>query len=826
MNSIAMCRLLLVVFLSNFAAQSLAQFERTRVNITCPCEFVSDDGITGKVSFGLVNYTDESFDELYATIGISGERASESAAERNYSAYLDTIKLTEFPLPNSSLSSRVYEIQLGAIPEGSYYFELLLHKNEAVHRHEILDSAWFKGEHQAPVSNLALTDANYLVDSDLDGVDDLNEEIEGTDPDDPLSLPSTPTIDVLILYEENPFERYQMEAESYVEHVLSVTNSIFESSDSPVHLRPVGLLDANSVPEIKDGNSLQRTRVLELIEEYGADVILTYRSRGSVLCGFAATIGGWGDKGFLHPHERLPYAEVFLEPTVCDTMVTAHELGHLMGLGHSFEQFSTGAYAWSRGHAVHGEFGTIMSYTWVFFATQFNLFSNPRLDCLGKPCGVAHTEPNASGSADSALTINILKYQFARTSSPDPDFDFDGDGVGAVSDAFPIDQTEWMDTDGDRFGDNRDEFPNDPIEWADADGDGIGNNSDPDIDNDGIPNLTDPDPFDAASTEVRLLSLASSEEGDFFGHAATRVSDVNQDGFRDLAVSAPSAQNSDKERVGKLYLLSLGDLVAPISDSAHPGVKSVADVANEPDSWIVQGHIPDDGFGWHSLYLDHDGAVEELLIFSDTALYFLTLDATSLVALDVADGTEDGYLSTEHCGPVDGCGYVLLAEKQVVTDAAVSGDSDGDGLADVALMTYSTDRLNQLKMYYITRAGLSIDPASGHTLSIQSAFDADEHSFILTTSGIRGQGDVETLGRTRRRVINDLVLGVVSVDSSGRVYILNGEQFRSIGRYDEDGDRQIEIDSLVTEKPDDSSDEFGRPAIRLIRRHAYRCRRR
>ena len=232
-----------------------------------------------------------------------------------------------------------------------------------------------------------------------------------------------------------------------------------------------------------------------------------------------------------------------------------------MGLGHSYEQESTGAYLWSRGHALYGEFGTVMAYAEVFFsAVGIDVFSNPRLDCHGNPCGISHTEPNDAGSADAVQSLNVLKYQFARTSMPDPNFDYDGDGVGALEDAFPIDPSEWSDDDGDRFGDNRDAFPSDPTEWADTDGDGIGDNSDPDIDNDGIPNFEDADPFDATLTEPRLITVASTEEDDEFGFYSIRVSDLNADGLSDLAVSAPNAKNAAGEASGKVYLFSLAEL--------------------------------------------------------------------------------------------------------------------------------------------------------------------------------------------------------------------------------------------------------------------------
>ena len=85
-----------------------------------------------------------------------------------------------------------------------------------------------------------------------------------------------------------------------------------------------------------------------------------------------------------------------------------------------------------------------------------------------------------------------------------PDADDDNDGVPDVSDAFPLDASEQLDTDGDNIGNNADTdddgdgvpdvvdaFPLDATESRDRDGDGIGDNSDPDADGDGVDNVTE-----------------------------------------------------------------------------------------------------------------------------------------------------------------------------------------------------------------------------------------------------------------------------------------------------------------------------------------------
>ena len=645
-------RAIFTVLVTLLAVPALSQFERTHVNLACPCTLTSIDGQSAELSFGLVNNTDATIDELYATLGIAGERVTSTSQIVDYAAFVDTVALNVTIEANSTLDAKSHEIDIRGIPEGSYFFEILLHDQEVVGGHPRLDSVWFKGEWSTPIGELHLVDANYLVDSDGDGVDDINEEIEQTDPEDPSSFPEPPVIDILFLHEELSFENFNTSPETFIAHVLAATNDIYERSDSPVYFRAVGILDDSDVPEIVDGESLEESRYLELLEEYDADLVLVYRSRDTGLCGFAITIGGRGDRGFLHPNERFPYTELFLDPASCALDTTAHEIGHLMGLGHSYEQLSTGAYVWSRGHAIHGEFGTVMAYAEIFFrAIGVDVFSNPHVDCHGTPCGVPHTEPNDAGSADSALTLNVIKYQFARTSNPDPDFDFDDDGFGTVEDAFPVDPTEWSDSDGDQFGDNRDAFPNDPTEWADTDGDGIGDNSDPDIDNDGILNLEDSNPFDATLTQPRLINIASSEKGDEFGYYSVRINDLNQDGIADLAVSAPNSVNAAGAATGNVYLFSLAEMIKPSNaDGAIPGSKGLSDLVNASNTWLLYGDEAYMRTGRQLAFAKNVQGNPELHILGENAIHLVSLDSSRLTTFDEQDGETDRRIDLATCG--------------------------------------------------------------------------------------------------------------------------------------------------------------------------------
>jgi len=156
------------------------------------------------------------------------------------------------------------------------------------------------------------------------------------------------------------------------------------------------------------------------------------------------------------------------------------------------------------------------------------------------------------------------------------DEDDDGDGYPDNSDAFPLDDQEWLDTDGDLIGDNADidddgdgfsdaievtcgsdplnanslppdtdqdgscnavdgdddndgfadvadAFPLDAGEWVDTDDDGIGNNADGDDDGDSVPDIADAFPLDASEWD--------DNDGDGIGDNADL--DDDQDGWSD-----------------------------------------------------------------------------------------------------------------------------------------------------------------------------------------------------------------------------------------------------------------------------------------------------
>ena len=780
----------------------VGQFELTRVNLVCPCSLETDDGATAVVQFGLVNHTRELSDDLHLTLGIVGNRTSSTGADMTFADFIATAELGVSLESNSTLDDQAIQVELAPISQGDFYFELILHDGEWAGSDSKLDSIWFQGEYSAPFTELSLIDANYLIDSDGDGVDDINELLENSDPNDPEITPGPPVIDVLFVHEKAAFEHYNATPEAFIGHVVNATNDMFARSNSPVVFRPVGVLNEIEVPEVESGDEIEIVRFEELLEEYGADTVLIYRTFDDFLCGFAVQIGGIDDKGFLHPNEQNPFTELFLDPTTCALDVTAHEIGHLMGLGHSFVQQATGSFVWSRGHGVQSEFATIMTYAEsAYRATAIDLLSNPLIDCHGKPCGVPHTEPNDKGSANAALTVNITKYQYARIGTPDDEIDFDGDGVGAVSDVFPIDPTEWADTDGDGYGDNLDQFDEDPLEWLDTDGDGIGNNSDPDIDNDGVPNHQDVNPFDPTLDMPKHAHIASEERADLFGYYSTQINDLDGDGLDDLVIAAPQANNAIDESTGKVYLFSLADILSPLEvDDANQGRKSLQDLVHNESSWVFTGGKVKDDLGKQLLHVSHADGSNELVILSKSTVYLVDLDGSSLRQLDELDETADQRVHLDHCKETAGCTRIDFDEDIDVSSIGATGDLDGDGLSELAFLLIDATKTNEVSLVILNRQGLAATSSNQEleSFSLLDVLDQDPLSYRLITNGIDVSDEISTrLAGTNANQL-EVMFGVRRDNNdSGRIYLISQVQLSRLAEFDTNADGNIVLNDLL-----------------------------
>ncbi len=299
---------------------------------------------------------------------------------------------------------------------------------------------------------------DFLTDSDGDGVADDNESFVGTNSTSAASVPGKSTIDVLVVYSTGVKTAYNGDPSARIDHLISVSNQALADSKVEMTLRLAAAveLDMDESQSIDEWlNAAENGQgpfagLAQLREDKRADIVVMFRPYDKRnTCGLAG-LGGAATQGLL---DRTIYINAnFIEFDACQDYTMMHEMGHNMGLAHSYQQNVTGTFNWSRGYGVQNSFTTIMGYGNVFNTKELPYFSSPDIKlCKGGVCGV---DINEVAPAHSAKSLNIVRFQVAQYSAGTDDQD--KDGVADVNDAFPSDGSESVDTDGDGLGDNED----------------------------------------------------------------------------------------------------------------------------------------------------------------------------------------------------------------------------------------------------------------------------------------------------------------------------------------------------------------------------------
>ncbi len=190
------------------------------------------------------------------------------------------------------------------------------------------------------------------------------------------------TIDLLVLVDKNDKNNFNGINETKIDHFIAVTNKIYKNSglDVAFNIKKIQAYEftsttsSDSLHEVHDDKNIKDIR-----NQVKADLVITYRKHANDgICGVAYTN--------ISLDKNTSFAHVALE---CDSMTTAHELGHSMGLTHTERSAkNAGLFDYAHGYILEGEFITIMAYETKNTHNRMFNYSSPDLDCRGYECGI------------------------------------------------------------------------------------------------------------------------------------------------------------------------------------------------------------------------------------------------------------------------------------------------------------------------------------------------------------------------------------------------------------------------------------------------------
>ena len=149
-----------------------------------------------------------------------------------------------------------------------------------------------------PTRAFSLVSVDTLLDTDLDGISDFNEDLMQTDPGNPSDFPGSSTIDVMVLYTSGVDDLYLGEPTARFIHELEFGNQVFANSGVHAELRLVYSQQVDYSEDVTGEVAIAAMQNQEgafsnldaLRQSVGADLVLLFRPKlfSDAFCGFAS----------------------------------------------------------------------------------------------------------------------------------------------------------------------------------------------------------------------------------------------------------------------------------------------------------------------------------------------------------------------------------------------------------------------------------------------------------------------------------------------------------------------------------------------------------
>jgi len=230
------------------------------------------------------------------------------------------------------------------------------------------------------------------------------------------------TIDLSVVYSTSlGIQLGEANVPTKIANLIALANQALKNSQVSASFRLVGLHevayadnDINIASDDLDHFRADFAAARAWRESDAADLVTFIRPYNSA---YSPTICGRGVLGGTQSYDEqwgaIAVTSVVDVGSSCDDLTLAHELGHNLGAQHDFAHATyAGAYPYSYGYGVEGQWGDVMSYLYP----RLPVYSNPNLtSCDGQPCGTA--------TSNVAQTFNltapvVATYRQSKQSDP------------------------------------------------------------------------------------------------------------------------------------------------------------------------------------------------------------------------------------------------------------------------------------------------------------------------------------------------------------------------------------------------------------------------